>query len=114
MDDDNKNIPPGADWEERGESDTLTQDRDEPREPRKYRVLLINDDYTTMEFVVMILMTVFHHSEQQSVEIMLQVHHEGMGLAGIYSFDVAETKVNKVHTLARQNQFPLRCIMEPE
>ncbi len=114
MSDGNKNNPPSADWWEQGDTDAVTQDRDEPREPRKYRVLLINDDYTTMEFVVMILMTVFHHSEQEAVEIMLKVHHEGAGLAGVYSFDVAETKVAKVHSLARQNQFPLRCTLEPE
>lgn len=81
--------------------------------PRLYRVLLHNDDYTTMDFVVMILMDVFHHSEEEAVEIMLLVHYQGVGLAGVYPFDTAETKVHKVAELARQSEFPLRCSLEP-
>ena len=91
-----------------------TESELQPKEPRLYRVLLLNDDYTTMEFVVRVLMTIFHHSEQKAVEIMLHVHNNGSGMAGMFPFEVAETKVNKVHELARQNEFPLRCAMEPE
>jgi len=91
-----------------------TESRQKVERPRHYRVLLLNDDYTTMEFVVSILMNVFHHSRERAFEIMLKVHHEGAGVAGIYTFEVAETKVTKVTELARQSEFPLRCTMEPE
>jgi ATP-dependent Clp protease adaptor protein ClpS len=76
-------------------------------------VVLLNDDYTTMEFVVMVLMTVFNHPEARAVELMLRVHHEGAATAGVYSREVAETKVSKVTELARQHEFPLRCALEP-
>ncbi|MCL4135823.1 UNVERIFIED_CONTAM: hypothetical protein GTU68_014972 [Idotea baltica] len=79
-----------------------------------YRVLLLNDDYTSMEFVVMILQQVFHKSLDESQRIMLEVHQKGSGLAGIYTRDIAETKTTVVHQLAQQNQFPLKCIMELE
>ena len=82
--------------------------------PRRYRVVLLNDDYTTMEFVVMVLTNVFHRSRERAVEIMLHVHHEGAGVAGVYTLEVAETKVAKVAEIARQHEFPLRCTMEPE
>ncbi|MDX9787337.1 MAG: ATP-dependent Clp protease adapter ClpS [Desulfobacterales bacterium] len=90
--------------------ETLTRERVE--EPRLYKVLLHNDDYTTMEFVVDILMNVFHKSQEDAVLIMLNVHKQGIGLCGIYTFDVAETKVDLVHSLARSNGFPLKCTME--
>ncbi len=102
------------DWMSEEDAGVATEEELEAREPRRYKVLLLNDDYTTMEFVVMILMTVFHHPEARAVEIMLAVHHEGAGVAGVYPFEVAETKVGKVHDLARQNEFPLRCTLEPE
>jgi len=82
------------------------------KKPKLYNVLLHNDNYTTMEFVVQILMNVFHHSQGDAVRIMLQVHHNGIGVAGVYSFEIAETKVAQVTDLARQNEFPLRCSME--
>jgi ATP-dependent Clp protease adaptor protein ClpS len=100
-------------WSE-GESDVAVEDEQELSRPKRYKVLLLNDDYTTMEFVVQVLMDVFHHSEERAIEIMLHVHHNGVGLAGVYSHEVAETKVNKVTELARQNEYPLRCQMEPE
>jgi ATP-dependent Clp protease adaptor protein ClpS len=82
--------------------------------PKLYKVLLHNDDYTTMEFVVDILMTVFHHPETIALEIMLHVHRRGLGVAGVYTFEIAETKVKKVAELAKEAQFPLLCTMEPE
>jgi len=83
-------------------------------EPPMYRVMLLNDDYTTMEFVVEVLVYVFQKSPEEATRIMLNVHRSGVGICGIYSFEVAETKVNTVETLARENGFPLKCIMERE
>lgn len=82
------------------------------KEPEDYRVILLNDDYTFMEFVVEVLMTIFHKSEDDAVQIMLDVHKKGKGTVGVYTFDVAQTKVGQVHTLARQHDFPLKCIIE--
>jgi ATP-dependent Clp protease adaptor protein ClpS len=89
-----------------------TGTRADVREPHMYKVLLLNDDYTTMEFVVSILMNVFHKSHQEATHIMLNVHRRGSGLCGVYTRDVAETKVERVHSLARENGYPLRCTME--
>jgi ATP-dependent Clp protease adaptor protein ClpS len=83
-------------------------------EPPMYRVMLLNDDYTTMEFVVEVLVYVFQKSPEEATRIMLNVHRSGVGICGIYPFEVAETKVNTVETLARENGFPLKCIMERE
>lgn len=85
---------------------------EELREPPMYKVFLHNDDYTTMDFVVDILQTVFHKTTQESVRIMLNVHHNGIGLCGLYTYEIAETKVEMVHQLARQREFPLRSSME--
>jgi len=82
------------------------------KEPPMYRVLLHNDDYTTMEFVVHVLMHVFHKPMAEATRIMLNVHQNGIGICGVYAFEVAETKVETVHTLARENSFPLRSSME--
>jgi ATP-dependent Clp protease adaptor protein ClpS len=96
------------------EEDVISEVRDDVDEPSMYRVLLHNDDYTTMEFVVEILMLVFKKSPEDAVRIMLNVHHKGIGICGVYTFEVSETKVNTVHTLARQYGFPLKCTMEKE
>ncbi|ABK15745.1 ATP-dependent Clp protease adaptor protein ClpS [Syntrophobacter fumaroxidans MPOB] len=77
-----------------------------------YRVLLHNDDYTTMEFVVEILQSVFHKSPSEATRIMLLVHKSGTGVCGVFTAEVAETKVELVHHLARKNGFPLQCSME--
>ncbi len=95
------------------ESDVATQAEKKLQKPRLYKVLLLNDDYTTMEFVVKVLISVFHHPEDKAVEIMLHVHHNGVGVAGVFTYEVAETKARKVHELARQEEFPLRCSLEP-
>lgn len=86
--------------------------RTRTRRPSMYRVLLLNDDYTPMEFVVDILEQVFHKSRDEAVAVMLNVHQNGVGVCGVYSFDVAETKVAQVAATARQNEHPLQCTME--
>ena len=83
-------------------------------EPPMYKVMLLNDDYTTMEFVVEVLVYVFQKSSEEATRIMLNVHRSGVGVCGIYPFEIAETKVDTVETLARENGFPLKCIMERE
>jgi ATP-dependent Clp protease adaptor protein ClpS len=96
-----------------GESDVAAESDRATEQPRLYKVLLLNDDYTTMDFVVKVLMDVFHHPEDKAIEIMLSVHQNGVGLAGVYTHEVAETKAAKVTALARQSEFPLRCVLEP-
>jgi ATP-dependent Clp protease adaptor protein ClpS len=91
-----------------------SETRDETREPPMYRVLLHNDDYTTMEFVVEILMYVFNKSPESAAKIMMNVHQKGIGVCGRYTHEIAETKVDTVHKLARESGFPLRCSMEQE
>jgi len=95
-----------------GEVVPQTEESVEPREPEEYRVILLNDDFTTMEFVVSVLMTVFHKSLPEATKIMVDVHRKGKGIVGEYSYDIAATKINQVHGLARQMGFPLKCTME--
>ncbi len=82
------------------------------QEPIQYKILMHNDDYTTMDFVVQVLETVFNKSPSEAVQIMLTVHKKGIGVCGIYTAEVAETKVATVHSMARQHGFPLKCSME--
>lgn len=89
-----------------------TSDWIEVQEPPLYKVLLHNDDYTSMEFVVSILENIFRKSQQEAMRIMLNVHEKGIGVAGIYTREICETKIAVVHELARKNEFPLRCSME--
>ncbi|MDM8548488.1 ATP-dependent Clp protease adapter ClpS [Desulfobacterales bacterium HSG2] len=96
------------------EEEVISEIEEDIKEPPMYKVLLHNDDYTTMEFVVYILMRVFNKPTETAVQIMLNVHEQGIGLCGVYTYDVAETKVNTVHGLARENGFPLRCSMEED
>ncbi len=93
-------------------TDSTTFAEDEVREPRRFKVLLHNDDYTTMEFVVKVLREVFRKSEAEATRIMLAVHQSGKGVCGVYTAEVAETKVTLVHNLARQAGYPLRSSME--
>jgi ATP-dependent Clp protease adaptor protein ClpS len=83
-------------------------------EPPMYRVLLHNDNYTTMEFVVEVLVTIFKKSPESATQIMLNVHRSGVGICGTYSYELAETKVDSVHLLAEGHGFPLKCSMERE
>jgi ATP-dependent Clp protease adaptor protein ClpS len=102
----------------RADEDTgvLTDTRTEKKlqKPKMYKVLLHNDDYTTMEFVVFVLQSVFHHDETKAVQIMLHVHRSGIGVAGVYTREVAETRVSQVSDLAREHEFPLRCSLEED
>lgn len=83
-----------------------------PDEPRMFRVVLHNDHYTTMDFVVEVLMKVFHKTAAEAIKIMLDVHRKGAGICGVYIYDVAVTKVSQVHHMARKRQFPLKCSYE--
>jgi ATP-dependent Clp protease adaptor protein ClpS len=87
---------------------------EELKEPAMYKVLLLNDDYTAMDFVIELLRFVFNKSIEDATQIMLNVHLNGIGLCGIYSYEVAETKLNTTEALARERGFPLRCTMERE
>lgn len=89
-----------------------TKTRQGLKRPPLYKVFLLNDDYTTMDFVVFVLEKIFTKSPIEATRIMLQVHRRGMGLCGTYTKDIAETKIMAVHSLARKRQFPLQCIME--
>ena len=82
--------------------------------PRKYKVLLLNDDYTPMDFVVDVLKRFFHLNETMAIQIMLQVHLQGRGVCGVFTHDIAETKVSLVNDYARSNEHPLLCSMEPD
>ncbi len=94
--------------------DIRTESEKDVDEPSMYRVMLLNDDYTTMDFVVRILMEVFSKSPQEATQIMLDVHKQGMGVCGVYPYEIAETKVETVYALAREHGFPLGCTMEKE
>jgi ATP-dependent Clp protease adaptor protein ClpS len=96
------------------EEEVLAEAEEAVDEPPMYRVLLHNDDYTTMEFVVEVLMYVFNKSVEDATRIMLNVHRIGIGVCGVYTYDVAETKVSTVASLARENGYPLKCTMEEE
>ncbi|MEA3435587.1 MAG: ATP-dependent Clp protease adapter ClpS [Thermodesulfobacteriota bacterium] len=103
-----------SDYNPETKEDVITETREDVTEPSMYRVLLINDDYTTMEFVVEILMLVFSKSVEEATQVMLNVHRIGVGLCGIYTYEVAETKVDTVDALAKERGFPLKCSMEKE
>ena len=96
----------------RGETELLNRDEEKLKEPREYMVILLNDNYTTKEFVVEILMEVFHKNPEEAHSIMLKVHNKGRGVVGVYSWDIAQTKANQVHAIAKQYEYPLKCIVE--
>ncbi|MEO1046151.1 MAG: ATP-dependent Clp protease adapter ClpS [Pseudomonadota bacterium] len=89
-----------------------TKTRAKPKKPSQYKVLLLNDDYTPMEFVVAVLKRFFSMDMEQATRVMLQVHQQGIGVCGIYTYEVAETKVNQVMDCAKENQHPLQCTLE--
>ena len=101
---------PGTDFEQ--DEAVITESETRLKKPPLYKVLLHNDDYTTMEFVDFILEKVFQHTESDATRIMLQVHIQGKGVAGVYTYEIAETKVAQVEALARAREFPLLCTIE--
>jgi ATP-dependent Clp protease adaptor protein ClpS len=101
-------LPPESQFEEAA----LAESREKVEEPPLFKVLLHNDDYTTMDFVVYVLESVFNMPEEQAVQVMLNVHVRGVGVAGIYTYEIAEMKVEKVTALAQQHEYPLLCTME--
>lgn len=115
-----KNLPllqnEGDDHDEsrQGQVGVLTRSKPKPKKPALYKVLLLNDDFTPMDFVVHILERFFSKNKQEATEIMLHVHRRGVGICGVYTFEVAETKVSQVMDYARQHEHPLQCTLEKE
>lgn len=105
---------PGKDSDDNNgtERGVATKVRPKTKKPSMYRVLLMNDDYTPMEFVVSILMGIFQKSPEEATRIMLNVHQAGVGTCGVYTFEIAETKVAQVMDAAKRNQHPLQCTLE--
>ena len=104
----NKDKPDGTD------GGLALAERTQTKKPALYRVIMLNDDYTPMEFVVLILQRFFGHNTQTAQKIMLHVNQKGVGVCGVYTYEVAETKINQVMTFARQNEHPLQLQMEKE
>jgi ATP-dependent Clp protease adaptor protein ClpS len=100
--------PPGDD----GQVGVATKTRTKPKKPSQFKVLMLNDDYTPMEFVVLVLKRFFHMDLEQATRVMLHVHQKGVGVCGIFPYEIAETKVNQVMDFARENQHPLQCTLE--
>src|SRR6188472_4030830 len=103
---------PGADH--RTDSEVLERTKQETKKPELYKVVLLNDDYTTMDFVVEVLESIFNKQPAEAFRIMMMVHTQGKGLCGVYPHEIAETKVEAVITSAREHGFPLKAAMEPE
>ena len=102
----------GKDSGGQGQVGVATKTRAKPKKPSQYKVLMLNDDYTPMEFVVLVLKRFFGMDLEQATRVMLHVHQRGVGVCGIFTYEVAETKVNQVMDFARQNQHPLQCTLE--
>lgn len=109
MSDEKRPAPPDT----RRKAGVALEERTRTKKPPMYKVLLHNDDYTTKEFVVFVLQSVFHRSEVDAIAIMEHVHNHGVGVAGVYTFEVAETKVTKTVQLARAHEYPLQLSIEP-
>ena len=106
--------PWGNQPESDGDQQVLTKDRPKAARPSLYKVMLLNDDFTPMEFVILVLKKFFMKTDAEAQRVMLQVHNDGAGLAGIYTFEVAETKVYAVNEFSRRHKHPLKCTMEKE
>lgn len=105
---------PGGGSDDGQDLGIATKTRTKTKKPSLYRVMLLNDDYTPMEFVVFILERLFNKSREEATRIMLHVHQKGVGLCGVYTYEVAETKVAQVLDMAQRNEHPLQCIMEKD
>jgi ATP-dependent Clp protease adaptor protein ClpS len=95
-----------------GDVGIATRTRTRPKKPSMFKVLMLNDDYTPMEFVILVLKRFFHMDLEQATRVMLHVHQKGVGVCGIFPYEIAETKVNQVMDFARENQHPLQCTLE--
>lgn len=102
----------GHDSDNNPNSGVVTQTKTRTKKPSLYRVLMLNDDYTPMEFVVYVLERYFNKTPEEATQIMLHVHQKGIGVCGVFTYEIAESKVNQVIDLARQHQHPLQCTME--
>ena len=103
---------PGFDDDDDAAVDVVTKTRPKTKRPSLYRVLLLNDDYTPMEFVVVVLQRFFTKGPEDAAQIMMHVHRHGVGECGVYTYEIAETKVTQVMDFARKHQHPLQCVME--
>jgi ATP-dependent Clp protease adaptor protein ClpS len=103
-----------SEFSEETDHSTVTESRQKTKKPRIFKVIMLNDNYTTMEFVVYVLETIFQKSPDESLKITLNVHEQGSGIAGTYTRSIAESKIASVHRLAEKEGFPLKCTMEPE
>lgn len=102
------------DLDDEGATKTLTRPKSEVKKPSMYKVIILNDDFTPMDFVIHVLMKYFRKTPTEATEIMLNVHHKGAGLCGVYPFEVAETKVHQVNSYSKLNKHPLKCVLEKE
>ena len=107
-------MPPEKRNDEERDDELVVEERPRVSQPRRYVVVFHNDDYTTMEFVVHVLQKFFHMDETEATQVMLQVHHKGYGIVGVFTRDVAETKVSQVMDYAKEHGHPLKCTAEPE
>ena len=105
---------PGKDNNNGADTGVVTRVKPTTKKPSMYKVLLLNDDYTPMEFVVYVLERFFNKQSEEATQIMLHVHQRGVGICGVYSYEVAETKVTQVMDFARQNEHPLQCTLEKD
>jgi len=110
----NTPIPPKHADDDGTGTGLAVKSRSQTKKPAMYKVLMLNDDYTPMEFVVQVLETFFSKSHDEAMKIMLHVHQRGVGMCGVYTYEIAETKVTRVMDLARQNQHPLQCTIEKD
>ena len=104
----------GGDGKRGNQTGVVTRTRTRTKKPSMYKVLMLNDDYTPMEFVVQVLEHFFNKPHEEAVKIMLHVHQRGVGVCGVYTYEVAETKVTQVIDYARKNQHPLQCTLEKD
>lgn len=112
----NTNTPgrPGHTGDDDGDAGVVLKTRSKTKKPSMYKVLMLNDDYTPMEFVIYILERIFNKSHDEAMQIMLHVHQKGVGLCGVFTYEVAETKAGQVMDIARKNEHPLQCAVEKD
>lgn len=109
-----QNSPTSSNGDNDGDTGIITKTKPKTKKPSLYKVLLLNDDYTPMEFVIHVLQRFFNKNMEEATKIMLHVHQNGVGICGVFTYEVAETKVTQVVDLARQHQHPLQCTMEKD